>query len=124
MSKKLDEHPDGVEADAVVDGVEDDEAEADNDDGHQDALEMLASILQNQGALQSQNQTQQSRQVSTSPDVAAKIGQMMEHLKMAERASAGGGDRERKQHAFWDTQVSELIGSFYFWVFMYKHFIL
>jgi hypothetical protein len=106
MSKKPDEHHDGVDAD--VDG--DDEAEADNDDGHQDALEMLTSILQNQGALQSQNQSQQSRQVSTSPDAAAKIGQMMEHLKMAERASAGGGDGERKQHAFWDTQVSEWVG--------------
>ena len=112
MSERVDEHADDVDAD--VDGVD----EADTDDGHQDALEMLTSILQNQGVLQSQNQMQQPRQVSTSPDAAAKIGQMMEQLKMAERASAGGGDREKKHHAFWDTQVSGLVGScVIFWQF-------
>ncbi|KAL3775598.1 hypothetical protein ACHAW5_003501 [Stephanodiscus triporus] len=92
MSKKEDEHSDDVD----VDG--DDEADK------QDALEMLTSILPNQGALQDQSQSQQPRQVSASPDAAAKIGQMIQQLKMAEPAAAGGGDRERKQHAFWDTQ--------------------
>ncbi len=45
-------------ADANVDANanDDDDDKADNNDGHQDALEMLTSILQNQGALQNQNQ--------------------------------------------------------------------
>ena len=103
MSKKQDEHHDGVDADVDCD----DEAEADNDDGHQDALEMLTSILQNQGALQkNQNQSSQQqqpgqRQLSASHDAAAKIGQMMQELKMADRAAAagGGGGRQREEAA-------------------------
>ena len=117
MSKREDERADDADADVDVDVDGDDEA--DNDDGHQDALEMLTSILQNQGALQkNQNQSSQQqqpgqRQLSASPDAAAKIGQMMQELKMADRAAAaggGGGDKERKQHAFWDTQVSGGLG--------------
>ena len=81
-----------ADAEVNVDGDGDGDVKADNDDVHQDALEMLTSILKNQGALQNQNQSsQQPWQLSASPDAAAKIEQMMQQLKMAERAAAAGG---------------------------------
>ena len=84
-------------------------------DGHEEAAEILANLVQNQAAYPSSKDgtnanaaaamTTKSSGNSSAQDAA--IQQMLQQLKLGGAValpSDGGGDAEKK-HAFWDTQV-------------------
>ena len=84
-------------------------------DGHEEAAEILANLVQNQAAYtSSKNGTNADAAAAMATKSSgnnsaqdAAIQQMLQQLKLGGAAalpSDGGGDAEKK-HAFWDTQV-------------------
>jgi hypothetical protein len=99
---------------------------ADNEDGQEEAAEILANLLQNQAVVPiSTNRTNNSNAADGHADTDAAavttttggsgdtsqeivIQQMLQQLKLGGAIalpSGGGDDAEKKHHAFWDTQV-------------------
>lgn len=99
-----------------------------DDEGHEEAAEILANLLQNQAVVPSTNADGTTAIAAAAGGEDVRVGaaglttttgsgdnpeaviqQMLQQLKLGGAValpSEGGIDAERKHHAFWDTQVS------------------